>query len=404
MRGERSERGSRGGRGDLESILTPANPGALAKGERACGRLRSERDYLAGVSVRVGTGHRIIHSTATLSLYEIGRPAPLRQSRRSTRDYADDSWQLFPFDSIRESVGKEYRFVLETDAEHGAIALAEAPDGSAVDCRATYSPDLARLFDPVLARGGRRLPEVPEKLERYLDRHVYQCLHLRRYFFLRLAHLADALGRIPEPIADVLSIGAGVGYQEAFLAGRFPEMQILATDFNTEINEFPMSNLRSGRIDLLEPPAARQYDFVFSIECLEHIEDFRTAFRNKAAMVKPGKYLYISVPFASHEEKRDPGLRKSAWESFEHFTPGFNFDDLDELFAENGLEVLHASNMFFLDVVLPLRRLIDSISPAELECGAGEIARLFLLDLRTERVESSRQAEGIRYLGRKRDS
>ena len=242
---------------------------------------------------------------------------------------------------------------------------------------------------------------MPAAFERYLDRHVAECIRLKRFFFLRLAHLADAFGRIPEPVTSVCSMGAGVAYQEAFLAGRLPALEILATDAELKYQPFPMPNLRFEQLDLLEPPGAEKFDFVLSIECLEHIQDYRRAFRNQAARVKPGKYLYISVPFATREEQRDPELRRDAWELCEHYTPGFSFEDLDELFAENGLEVLHASNMFDVDVVLPVRRLMDTLTPGETERATEALARLLLLDVRTRRVTSCRQAEGIRYLGRK---
>jgi hypothetical protein len=57
--------------------------------------------------------------------------------------------------------------------------------------------------------------------------------------------------------------------------------------------------------------------------------------------------------------------------------------------------------MFFLAVILPVRRIVERLQPAELECASGEIARLLLADLHDGRAASSREAEGIRFLGRK---
>jgi hypothetical protein len=118
--------------------------------------------------------------------------------------------------------------------------------------------------------------------------------------------------------------------------------------------------------------------------------------------VRPGGYLFVTGPFASRAEQRDPGERRVAWERFEHYTPGFAFEDFEELFEENGFDVLHASNMFYLDMELPMRRILDALSPAELEAGADAIARLMQIDVRTGRVASAKQAEGIRFLGRRR--
>jgi trans-aconitate methyltransferase len=294
---------------------------------------------------------------------------------------------------VRESENRTYRDSIETDAEYEAI--------EAIDARPREFASLARLLDPLLFRSTTP-PPVPDYLERYLDRHVYQCVNLRRYFFPRLAHLADAFGRAGEGLERVLAIGVGTGYQEAFLAGRIPGLDLLATDVERQIVDFPMPNLRFETLDLLAEPGPERYDFVFSIECLEHVEDYRRAFRNHAARVAPGKFLYISVPFASREEQRDEELRRIAWEEFEHYTPGFAFEDLDELFAENGFEVVHASNMFFTDVMLPVRAIVEAIDAGTLEAGAEAIARLELLAVRDRRVESCREAEGIRFLGRKK--
>jgi SAM-dependent methyltransferase len=369
----------------------------------AWGRVRAERDFFNAVSIHVHIANRSVDSTATLKLYTSDDRVVVRESHRRTLAYDTDSWVLFVFDSICESESREYLFSIETDAEHEAIEVWEASRGQ-VECRTHYFKSLANLFDPLLARRGQLLPDIPDYLERYLDRHVYQCVNLRRYFFARLLHLADAIGRVDEPITDALAIGVGVGYQEAFLAGRFPYMHVLATDLEKQIVDFPMPNLEFETLDLLDPPGSERFDFVFSIECLEHIEDYETAFRHKSALVRPGGYLYVSVPFASREEQRDQDLRKQVWEQNQHYTPGFSFEDLEQLFAENNLEVLHAANMFHLEVMLPLRHIIDRISSAELEAGVKEIAQLYMLDLKDERVESYRQAEGIRFLGRKRSS
>ena len=392
-----------------------SNPGPLFRGARCTARFRASREFLSGVSLRIGTGHRRVYSTATLTLYDAGGTAVLRSCSRSTVEFDDGAWQRFPFESIAASGGAVYAVAVETDAEYEAIALLPRPGGPAdptvgpeagnVELREHYFDELAYVLDPLLFRGNTKTaPPIPEHLMRYIDRHLYECIRLKRYFFLRLVHLADAFGRIGsyQNVASVLSVGAGAAYQEAFFAGRFPGMRVHASDTEPTLVEFPMANLTTGYLDLLAGPGEPEYDLVFSIECLEHIHDWRTAFANKAARVKPGKYFYISVPFATREEQQDEGLRRSAWEHAQHVTPGFSFEDLEELFEANGLDVLHAANMFFCDLVHPLRRLIDRLDEGTLESGAIEIARLYLRDVAERRAHNSKEAEGIRFLGRKR--
>lgn len=364
------------------------------------GRLTADHDYLHSLTVRAQAVDPQLADVLTFRLFDVATGELVAAAQRPTRFTTGDATIVFPFAPLVGSTGNTYRFTIDTDASASRVTF-DVDEAAAVRAEADYGAELARLFDPWLSQAGQRLPPVPAAFERYLDRHVAECIRLKRFFFLRLAHLADAFGRIPEPVTSVCSMGAGVAYQEAFLAGRLPALEILATDAELKYQPFPMPNLRFEQLDLLEPPGAEKFDFVLSIECLEHIQDYRRAFRNQAARVKPGKYLYISVPFATREEQRDPELRRDAWELCEHYTPGFSFEDLDELFADNGLEVLHTSNMFDVDVVLPVRRLMDTLTPGETERATEALARLLLLDVRTRRVNSCRQAEGIRYLGRK---
>ena len=120
-------------------------PGPLFRGIRAWGRGHAERDFLDAISVRVRNHNRRIHSTMTLRLYAMDSDEPLRESERSTLEYNDDSWELFPFDSVRESEGREYRFSLQTDAEYEALEVCPIEGG--VECRAHEFADLANLLD-----------------------------------------------------------------------------------------------------------------------------------------------------------------------------------------------------------------------------------------------------------------
>jgi trans-aconitate methyltransferase len=364
-------------------------------------RFRSDRDFLNGISVRVVTGGRQSTCTATLTLFSDDGVKELRKSSRSARGFHDGTWERFVFDAVPDSENATYYFSVETDSE-GDIAFSQV--AGEIEFRAHHFDELARVLDPLLFRSSPAQIVAP-RFERYLDRHIYWGIALKRYFFLRLVHLCDAIGRLREHYGElerVLSVGCGIAYQEAFVAGRLPQIKLHATDSDPCPINYPMPNLTTGILDLLNGPGAPEYDLVFSIECLEHIADYRTAFRNKASRVAVGGFLYISVPFATRDEQEDEELRQNAWQYFQHVTPGFAFEDLEGLFEENNIEVLHASNMFFCDLVHPLRSLVDLTDHAVLEAGAGHIARLYLQDLSPRRASTHREAEGIRFLGRKR--
>ena len=339
---------------------------------------------------------------ATLTLFTDDGANIIRRSSRSVLGFQDGAWERFVFDAVADSQDVNYCFSIETDGEQDDITFSRT--GGEIEFREHYFEELARLLDPLLFRDSSAQLVSP-RFERYLDRHIYWGIALKQYFFLRLVHLCDAVGRIRQRYGDlerVLSVGCGMAYQEAFIAGRLPQVLLHATDSDPCPIQYPMPNLTMGILDLLAGPGEPEYDLVFSIECLEHISDYRTAFRNKASRVSVGGFLYISVPFATREEQKDDELRQNAWEYAQHVTPGFSFEDLKELFEDNKIDVLHASNMFFCDLVHPLRSFVDLTDHAVLDAGSGHIAKLYLRDLSDRRATGCREAEGIRFLGCKR--
>ena len=324
------------------------------------------------------------------------------------------------------SAGRAFHFRFETDGDKDAITLwandsvppsgaceKNGDAGTAGACfKCRYAEDVSTLLDPLLFRGrASDAPPVPPEARVTLREIIAACVNAKGLYFLRLAHLADAFGRATGGLTDgvrtVLSVGCGEAYQEAFLAARLPHVEVVGTDLMLSPGRrFALPNLRFERRDILHWSDARGrggFDFVFSIECLEHIKDYRAAFLNMAAKARPGGFLYLSVPFASRAEQQDEALREYEWREHEHFLPGFTFEDLEALFAEAQFDVLHASNMFRVPLASELNNLIDKMPAGSIETALAEIGRLFLLDVDGRRVSSRADgSHGVRMLGRRR--
>jgi hypothetical protein len=121
-----------------------------------------------------------------------------------------------------------------------------------------------------------------------------------------------------------------------------------------------------------------------------------------AAKVRPGGYLYISVPFASREEQQDEEFKRINWEEYQHFVPGFTFDDLNTLFAENHFKVIHSGNMFFWDLYPKLNHLLSKMDGKRVQACLPELVDLFLLDIKPYLVGSRHEgALGVCVLGQK---
>jgi trans-aconitate methyltransferase len=391
---------------------TGTNVGPAVRGRRFTQRFVARDDNLAGLSLWAATYHKQIRSMATLQLLDADTEAVLRETRVDTAGFADNTWQRFSFEPVAQSRGRAFQFRFETDSETEAITLwtnsrmSEAcrENGAPMDVgticyRTHYLRSSYAVLDPLLSRQTPPEPSIAnaEKLHEI----IRYCVCRKEYFFLRLVHMLDALNRT-EGVARVLSIGCGMGYHEAFLAARFPHIDVHATDRKLWEYEFDLPNLRFSELDILAAPEAGDYDFVFSIECLEHIPDYRTAFRNMAAKARPGGWFFLSVPFATREEQRDESLIKLAWEDHEHVLPGFDFETLEAYFEAEGYDVALASNMFDTRLAHPLNGLLHTVDTPTVEAMLDDVVRLFLLDLKEWRVGTHRDAEGVKVLGRKR--
>jgi SAM-dependent methyltransferase len=391
---------------------TGTNLGPIVRGRRFVQRFVARDDDLMGVSVWAATYHSQIASRATLTLLDETGRTVLREVSADTAGFADNAWQLFAFEPVRGSAGRAFAFAFETDAVAEAVTLWTnanggepaardgEPIGETICHKSHYLRATHAVLDPVLARHAALVPELPAARRELLHEIVRGCVIQKQYYLLRLVHMLDGFDRT-SGVRRVLSVGSGEGYHEAYLAARFPDLRVDGVDLTPAPRDFGLPNLRFFEADILRPALEGDYDFVFSIECLEHIEDRETAFRNMASLVRPGGYLYLSVPFASDAERRDPDLARYAWEVAEHHTLGYDFETLDAYFTANGLDVLYASNMFDCRIAHPLNALLHAMDASAIESVVEPVVRLFMLDLAPSRVASMKEAEGIKYLGRR---
>lgn len=224
---------------------------------------------------------------------------------------------------------------------------------------------------------------------------------------LRLLGLADALKTtgLPSLHGDkirVLSVGSGEGKHEAVLAGRFPGWEIVATDLSIPaISAETTDNLEFRLKNILEWPEKQDFDFVYSIECLEHIKEYPLAFRHISSKVRQGGWLYLSVPFANPEEQADEQLRKSEWDNHQHYVPGFSNADLIGLCQANGLTPVGTSAIFHPEPRISLDKMLNAINRDYFSILPHLVA-ILALDVQWDHIPANRsEAVGIRILAKK---
>lgn len=219
----------------------------------------------------------------------------------------------------------------------------------------------------------------------------------------RLIGLMDAVCRFPDKaIRNVLSVGCGEGLHEKYLSLCNWQANVLAIDVEMRAVPEPYENITFHKANILEwRDGDGQFDFVFSIECLEHIPEFETAFTAIVNKVKNGGYIYISVPFANESERADKLLCQEEFESHEHVTPGFSVELVEKMCADNNLEICFIEGMFFTDVILPFRRVLDSLDAKARESLVNDLYMLASADVKRKIAKNRKEGLGIRFLARK---
>jgi len=201
------------------------------------------------------------------------------------------------------------------------------------------------LLRPALVRFGLRPPPPPDpEALTELTEESLGPLMLRTDAGLglfRLVHLLDAVANGPAP-KTILSIGSGLGTQEAFLALRHPEAEVVGVDLRKPKFLATLPNLRFIAGDLFDPGIRSllpEADFVYSIECLEHIERDEEVFALMISKLSPGGRLFLLVPFASEAELADPELCRREREEYGHVRPGYSAERLRRLAGRHALSV-----------------------------------------------------------------
>ncbi len=204
---------------------------------------------------------------------------------------------------------------------------------------------LKRLLRPALVALGLLPPPPPDSEARVAlteDALGQALLRLDSGLGLfRLVHLLDALRRSPG-VRSVLSVGSGLGFQEAYIAVTRRDLAVVGVDLRAPRLDGTLPNLRFVRGDFFDPAVQGTLppsDFVCSIECLEHIDNDEAVVSMMVSRLNPGGHLYLQVPFASEAELADAELCRRELEQHEHVRPGYSAEGLTAMAARHGLVV-----------------------------------------------------------------
>lgn len=141
----------------------------------------------------------------------------------------------------------------------------------------------------------------------------------------------------------VLDAGTGFGQYTYFITKRYPNVHVLAVDIK-------QNYLDNARYFFDKTPQARQvefayedltdlridgpFDFILSVDVLEHIEDDRAVFHHFARVLRPGGYVLINTP--SDLGGSDVCGEEDTSFIEEHVRDGYSLDELEDKLMEAG--------------------------------------------------------------------
>lgn len=144
----------------------------------------------------------------------------------------------------------------------------------------------------------------------------------------------------------VLDVGSGIGVFVFYLSKLFPEALVdgweidkQKINYTTDLKkEFCVDNSNFVYRDIIVNNTEKSiYDFIVTIDVLEHIKNYKKALENIYALLKPKAYLYIHIP--QEKQKRFFSEFRS-WEHEDHVRVGFNPKDFIKELKRMGYKIV----------------------------------------------------------------
>jgi len=202
-----------------------------------------------------------------------------------------------------------------------------------------------------------------DPIKRSLGKVFNQSPMLRKLFYslldillLRTWHVKKAFRKwssAAQGEVNILDAGMGFGQYSWFMARMLSKSQVKGVDVKEEqvadcngfFQKAHQNNAHFAVADLTKFKEEGKYDFVLSVDVMEHIEEDVQVFKNFYASMKPGAMLLISTPSDQggsdvHHHDHDHDHENDGSHSFidEHVRDGYGIPEIKEKLKEAGFE------------------------------------------------------------------
>jgi len=206
----------------------------------------------------------------------------------------------------------------------------------------------------------KSLARVILKNSPFYPRHMGD--YIRRMYFWR------EVEKLPvERWTRVLDAGSGSGQYAVDFARRYPHLEVIGYDLKAEfpVDKLP-PNLRLEHYDLLTLEETDAFDFIYSIDVLEHVRDNQRVIANLYRALHPGGYLYIHIPYDVPGKRIFPERWFAAfneWAHEEHVGEQYTLEEARALLEAIGFTIVHAqwSFGFWGELAWEIDRLTDRV-------------------------------------------
>ncbi|MCD6091675.1 MAG: class I SAM-dependent methyltransferase [Bacteroidales bacterium] len=200
-------------------------------------------------------------------------------------------------------------------------------------------------YDPIKRSLGsffNASPPLRKLFYRLLDLLLLRTWHIKRAFKLWAKN---------QDSASILDAGMGFGQYSYFMAKYNPAFQIKGVDVKSEqvedcsdfFNKINYKNSSFAVADLTQLIETNTYDFILSVDVMEHIEEDVLVFKNFYASMKKGAMLLISTPSdQGGSDVHDHEHEESDSFIDEHVRDGYGIPEIKNKLKEAGFSISEA--------------------------------------------------------------